>query len=133
MTTIAITTRWWILSLIVNNKDVVINHHVTIIEHTPTCMHSQTHSNTLGKKRVYFRCSLLKTIILNFKTSVMFYIANSDCTLFCWNFILWEDIDRYLNNSFSLLLVSNFPHKTRYRTLKSRQTNWWKGQTNLTR
>ena len=60
------------------------------------------------------RGALLKTIILNFKTSVAFYIANSDCPLFYWKFILWEDIDRYLNDSFSLLLVLNFPHKTRY-------------------
>ena len=44
----------------------------------------------------------------------MFYIKNIDYPLFCWKFILWEDIDRYLNNSFSLLLALSFVHKNQY-------------------
>ena len=62
----------------------------------------------------------------------MLNIANSDCPLFCWQFILWEDIDRYVNDSFSLLLAFNFLDID-VSTLKSHQTNQWKGQTNLTR
>ena len=101
-----IKERWWILSFIIN-EDVVIDNLVTIMGHIPTCMHSQTHSNAWGEMGL-FQVSFIEN---DYSKHAKQWLSP---LLFVKKFILCEDIDRYLNDSFRFLFTLNFLHKNRY-------------------